>query len=135
MILDRKSASLTSLFSAHSQNISFYGLLICFALLKKKKKISKYSYINVSHHITAYLPNPGQISQVEDIVELGWGGQHLDFGLLPQVTGCWDQPFHQLTDLRRETALLRNFSYKNELMLKLVTKKRGHGSESQKIWY
>ncbi len=31
----------------------------------------------------ADLPNPGQISQVEDIVELGWSGQHLDLHLLP----------------------------------------------------
>lgn len=33
------------------------------------------------------LPDPGQISQVEYVVELGGGGQHLHLGQLPETPG------------------------------------------------
>ena len=56
---------------------------------------------------TTDLPDPGQITQVEDVVELGGSGQHLDLDLLPQVSSCRHQALHQLYHLIRETAFLQ----------------------------
>lgn len=54
-----------------------------------------------------YLPDSGQISQVEDVVELGWRGQHLDLDLLPQDTSGDHQGFHQLHNLVSKATLLK----------------------------
>lgn len=45
------------------------------------------------------LPDPGQIPQVEDVVELGRGRQHLDFGRLPQTAGQRHQLWHRALNL------------------------------------
>ena len=55
-----------------------------------------------------YLENSWQVSKVENIVELGRSGQHLDFSFLPQMTSCSDQLKHKLVDFFRETSFLVN---------------------------
>lgn len=45
------------------------------------------------------LPDPGQIPQVEDVVELGRGRQHLDFGRLPETAGQRHQLWHGVLNL------------------------------------
>ena len=48
-----------------------------------------------------HLPYSAQISQVENIVELCGGGQHLDLRFLPQGAREGDQLLHQLYDLMK----------------------------------
>lgn len=49
------------------------------------------------------LPDPGQIPQVEDVVELGRGWQHLNFGGLPQTAGQRHQLWHHALNLPGKT--------------------------------
>ena len=56
---------------------------------------------NCSNHSQ---PDPGEISQVEDVVKLGGGGHHLGFGGVPQHPGDWDQFFRQNANVLWEAA-------------------------------
>ena len=42
------------------------------------------------------LPDPGKISQVEDVMELGWCRQHLLFGSLPDDSSQGNQSANQV---------------------------------------
>ena len=53
-----------------------------------------------------YLPDPGQISQVEDVVELGGRGQHLDLDLLPALARGQNEARDCLHDFFGESTLL-----------------------------
>ena len=58
-----------------------------------------------------YLPYSGEISQVEDVVELGWCGQHLNLDLLPHLASGEHERGHRGDDLSREAALLHKIRY------------------------
>lgn len=53
------------------------------------------------------LPNSAEISQVEDVVELGGRGQHLVLDPLPKDTGCRDKHVNDLTYFLCEATLLQ----------------------------
>ena len=57
-----------------------------------------------SHQQT--LPDSAEISQVEDVVELCRGRQHLVLHPLPQHTGGGDQHLYHLTHFFREASIL-----------------------------
>lgn len=54
-----------------------------------------------------YLPDPTEISEVENIVELGWRWQHLDLSLLPQPARSWHKTINHTQDFFREATLLK----------------------------
>lgn len=63
------------------------------------KFVSKWAHLHGVYHLSVgtqhALPDPGQIPQVEDVVELGRGRQHLHFGRLPQTAGQGHQLWHR----------------------------------------
>ena len=62
--------------------------------------------IEINKTIDSHLPDSREISEIEDVVEFGWCGQHLNLGLLPEMSCRRDQGFHQLVDLVGEPSLL-----------------------------
>ena len=53
-------------------------------------------------------PDPGEISQVEDVVELGWRGHHLGLGGVPQHSRDGDQFFSQNANVLGEATTEKN---------------------------
>ena len=46
-----------------------------------------------------HLPNSAEISEVEDVMELGRRRKHFDFRLLPQLSSCRHQVLDHITNL------------------------------------
>lgn len=62
---------------------------------------------NVRSSVKHALPDSTQVTQVENVMELGGGGQHLDLDLLPHLPGGWHKGVNQLTDILWEFTALR----------------------------
>jgi len=54
-----------------------------------------------------YLPDPTEVSEIEDVVELGWCWQHLHLCLLPQLACSWHKTINNTQDVFREATLLK----------------------------
>lgn len=69
--------------------------------------VSKPAHLHGVDHLSVgtqhALPDPGQIPQIEDVVELGRGRQHLHFGRLPQTAGQGHQLYHRPLNILRKS--------------------------------
>lgn len=65
--------------------------------------VSKQAHLHGVYHLRVgtqhALPDPGQVPQVEDVMELGRGRQHLHFGRLPQTASQGHQLRHRPLDI------------------------------------
>ncbi len=70
--------------------------------------ILKSSHLDRADHLSVgiehALPDPGQIPQIEDVVELGRSWKHLDLGQLPETAGQRHQAGYGAPNLMGETA-------------------------------
>ena len=57
------------------------------------------------HLFNSYLPNSTKISQIEDVVKLGWRGKHFNLRFLPKLPRAWHQRINHLLQLCRESPL------------------------------
>ena len=60
------------------------------------------------------LPDAGEVTEVENVVELGGCRQHLGFGVLPQQPGAGDQPGSRATHLLHEAPLRTEVAAAND---------------------
>ena len=65
-------------------------------------------------HMQHSLPDAGEVTEVEDVVELGRCRQHLCFGVLPQQPGAGDQPGSCITHLLDEASLRTEVARAND---------------------
>lgn len=65
-------------------------------------------FYGISPNLADPLENPGDVPQIEQIVELGGGREKSLLDLLPYRNGRWDDPAENLVELVREVALGKN---------------------------
>ena len=77
-------------------------------LTQKTLWLTEQNLIAVGLVGVTYLPNSGQVSQVEDVVKLGRCRQHLDLDFLPEFTGGQHQWRNRRHNVLWKAALLHN---------------------------
>ena len=113
--------SFSHLFNVHSESYLFDSLLEPFfirdidesvddrtiTLVFPQRHHSAGVVDNVRSSVKHALPDSTQVTQVENVMKLGGGGQHLDLDLLPHLPGGWHKGVNQLTDILWEFTALR----------------------------